>query len=872
MLPTIVTRPTIKKKILIPSLRSEVKISPVAVKSEEILSLPPVEEMAEPAPRAIEGVCVKYDKLGLHWERCKLDWDIKTGKKKGISQNMGKFAEGNGVILHCEGLLAIDIDGDCDKCREIYELCDAECVMKAKTRKGHHFFFKADTRFKQSTGEAVKIDLRTGKPSIVLVEPSFYLHPDGVVLYKWERFPNTMDEVTACPKEVCEWLLTDPRYCSDSAPPMKVKRPVVAKEVENEIIYPVKPKKEDDKEVMRLILSPPNPITQTEQVEALCNCLTPEWIGEHTNWLRLMYAMKNISASAEMREIFLRHSARAPQFDTPTFYKQNGKGWDGLKAGGRSGLGSVKHWAKKCNPEMYFRLAKGSYESLVKQDNMNGYCEIFYTEMAGDIMYSMGHKCYYIYDDNDTLWKKAECSARINFQFVEVISAVFRKMMSDLPVAKDEEEASRRKAQMKRLMDASKTCGGGQAVMMVSNFLPALCIPTEDPALYFNQNPDLLPLLNGVYKFSEKKLIPYEREQYFTFRIPISYNPNADMTKIRKAALDWFGQDKEVAKFIQMWIGYCLTGHTTRQDFLVVWGTKAGNGKSFLWGDILSALLGEYYHTITSDALSTERMGNNDQLYNLNGKRFAFLSEPRKAKGTKIDNEIVKTLTGDKYFTVEAKYKNALTFRLSAKFAMACNNMPEYEFEDKGTYRRVKVVEQNTQFLDPAEYAVAEEALKDSKKIMMKDDDFVKALLENTEALMLWALQGADLFTDNPRMEAPNAMNSAKKKAVKEVDVMGAWIEANLRNLSEVDEKDRDLPKNAPFGADVVSWEKRKVTFKKMKDRLRDTHTNIGQREMGWNKKMKEKFEEAGFTVGGREDKGDLYVKGADFYPDIDEE
>jgi P4 family phage/plasmid primase-like protien len=841
-----------------------VKKSPVVVKSEEIISLPPVEEMAQPVLRPIEGMCARYEELGLHWERCRLEWDEKTQKKKGVAQHQGKYADGTGVILHCEGLLAIDIDGDCDKCREIYELCDAECVMKAKTRKGHHFFFRADPRFKMATGDAVKIDLRTGKPSIVLVEPSFYNHPDGVVQYKWERFPTTMDELTETPKAVAEWLLENPRYCSDDIP-KKMKKPIAKKEekVENEIVYPEKPPKkaEDEVEEMRIVMANPPPILSiTEQVDALCGCLTPEWIGEHTNWLKLMYAMKNTSATHEMKEIFLRHSARAPQFDTPSFYKQNGKAWDGLKAGGRSGIGSIKHWAKKCNPERYFQLSKGSNEALLAQGNANGLCEIFYNAMAGDIMYSVSEKCYYTYDDTQKLWKKMETTSQINWLFSETMNLVFRKMMAEFPIARTEAEVSARKEKIKMISEANKQCGGPYAITLVSSFLPAICIPSEDPALYFNQNPDLYPLENGVWKFSEKKLIPYEREHYFTFRIPIAYNPKADTTHIRKAVMDWFAQDKEVADFVKMFIGYCLTGHTTRQEFLIVWGTKAGNGKSLLFGTILSLLLGPYYHIITSDALSTERVGNNDQLYNLNGKRFAFLSEPRRAKGTKLDNEIVKTLTGDKSFTCEAKYKNAITFTLQAKFAMACNDMPDLKFDDKGIYRRVLVAEQNCEFVDEKDYEERSEEEKTSKKVLKKDDDFVAELLANKEGLLFWALEGANLYTDNPRMAPPKAMASAKDKAQEEVNVIGAWIRQNLRKLEDVPEANRP-----------ANWAKAKVKFSQIKDRLRQRNINIGQNVMGFNKRFTEKLTAMGYEVGGREDKGDQYVKKVDFYEDADE-
>jgi putative DNA primase/helicase len=319
---------------------------------------------------------------------------------------------------------------------------------------------------------------------------------------------------------------------------------------------------------------------------------------------------------------------------------------------------------------------------------------------------------------------------------------------------------------------------------------------------------------------------------------------------------DWFRGNKDVCEFIQMWIGYCLTGQTTRQDFLIAWGNKAGNGKSLLWGTILSILLGDmdgFYRTITSDALSTERVGNNDQLYNLNGSRFAFLSEPRRAKGTQIDNEILKTLTGDKRFTVEAKYKNALTFLLMCKFAMACNDMPDLKFDDEGTLRRIIIVEQNVCFVDAEKYASASEADKASGAVKLKDDAFIKALLANVEGLMKWALDGASRYVDNPRMPAPKELTKAKGKAMGEADVLGNWIKASIRNFTMVE------PHLRPAG-----WDRKNLKFKTVKDLLRTEHLNFGQNQAGFNKKFKEKLEALGFEVGGREDKGDQYIRFAE--------
>jgi hypothetical protein len=106
-----------------------------------------------------------------------------------------------------------------------------------------------------------------------------------------------------------------------------------------------------------------------------------------------MMMLKGISASDEMKELFLKHSARAPAYADVGFRKMNHNAWNSAKPDGRISMGSLKHWAKQCNPEKYFANAKKSYWDLVNQNNAISWCEIFYNEMAGDILYSNSHKC-----------------------------------------------------------------------------------------------------------------------------------------------------------------------------------------------------------------------------------------------------------------------------------------------------------------------------------------------------------------------------------------------------------------------------------------------------------------------------------------------
>jgi hypothetical protein len=810
---------------------AEVNNSPGAGNTLELIPAVEVEEMT---------LTDLYDTLGWEWERCPLRWGTceKTGRvgKIGIAHNLGKYNPGNGVILHLGGLMAIDIDDTSDRCAELRDLCEKAEAPHQLARKGFgHYLFKSDPRIKTRNAQkadTIKIDLKTGKNDLLLVEPSFYDVEGDRQAYRWVRKPlKDGSNIPNCPEVIIDWLTKYQQKGSPADAPAPKAKPV-----KNTLSHaPVPPAEEemDSDDELALLATPPLPETPLHtELENLLGCLSVERLTESHEWRKMIYALKNVEDSETTLAMMLKHSRRSPPWNTDEAEASNKAIWLAIKPSGRSGIGSLKHWAKKDNPGKFFEDRKDDYWSLVSQNNANSFCRMFYNDMAGDILYSRAEKAYYVYDPKQTIWTKHEEKATLNFLFIERTHAILRKMDATLPPAEGEEDQAKLKDKRKILLKARAYCDRGGAITLVNSFLPAICSTETDPANYMNQEPLLLPLQNGVWDFEKKALVDYQREHYFTFKIPIKYEATADTADITKAFNDWF-RVPAVAEFMKYWLGYCLTGETTRQEFLITWGTSAGNGKSLLWGTILNILTGDpdepyktYYRTINSDALSTERTGNNDQLYNMNGGRVAFLSEPRRTKGTKIDNEILKTLTGDKFFTAEAKYKNAITFKLTTKFVMGVNDLPEIKFEDKGTYRRVKIVEQNVAFLDAKDYEEADEKLKAEGRVQKKDDAFVSRLLANKSGLLLFALQGANAYIDNKRREAPPEMDSARDKAMGELDKLGNWLRSNVANLLT----------SKPAG-----YEKKKVSVKQIKEMMKAQGLNLGQNDTGFNRRFKDK-------------------------------
>jgi phage/plasmid-associated DNA primase len=79
-------------------------------------------------------------------------------------------------------------------------------------------------------------------------------------------------------------------------------------------------------------------------------------------------------------------------------------------------------------------------------------------------------------------------------------------------------------------------------------------------------------------------------------------------------------------------------------------------------------------------------------------KRFAFLSEPE--DGEKINIGLLKELTGSEEIVARGLYQDSVSFVMEAKLFLACNELPEIKGEDTALWRRIRVIDFPSRFVD----------------------------------------------------------------------------------------------------------------------------------------------------------------------------
>ena len=526
---------------------------------------------------------------------------------------------------------------------------------------------------------------------------------------------------------------------------------------------------------------PPRSITpkrvsheDTQLHTALCGCLTPEWLDDYTNWRNLVFCLKSIST--DTLQLCLTTCRRASrwqaEFDTKTI-----KLWNDATCPGRIGFASLNYWARQCSPDKHHEAHKDDYGQQIYNGNV-GLAAIFATELAGDCVYDKAEQCFWLWLEHKQLWKPVD-EDNITAKYMSVMPGVFRRLRAAMKKPTDEESPEAIKWKLLLKLQASSSNSMPEPVMKCIRDLlnPEVSYRNID-GFELDKNPDYLPLANGVWNFRENKLEDYTRQHYISRRLDnLSYNPSANQDTIKEAMDMWFKGNKEVIDFVQYWLGYCLTGHLSRQDFLIIYGTSAGNGKTTLIEQILQQdILGSEFATSMGEDALTKVGGNNDDIYYSFGKRLAISAEAgNTGKTHEINLNALKRITGDGIIAAEAKFKGKKSSPFTAKVIFICNEMPNMP-QDNGARRRTNVLEMNRKFVRLDEWNELTPEEKASGDYGVRRPEFITGLRANKEGTLAWLLDGARKYMENPEMTAPECVRRYTSEALANACPQRKWF------------------------------------------------------------------------------------------------
>lgn len=281
----------------------------------------------------------------------------------------------------------------------------------------------------------------------------------------------------------------------------------------------------------------------------------------------------------------------------------------------------------------------------------------------------------------------------------------------------------------------------------------------------FDKHDFLLNTLSGVVDLNTSEIKPHNKEYLMSKIVPYE----VDMTNEPKMWLEFLDQiflgDKELIHYIQKALGYTLTGSIREQCLFLCYG-EGSNGKSVML-DVVSRMLGDYSMNAQVETLLERKFGTSgytSDLARLKGARFTTTGENN--EGSKINEGLVKQLTGGERITARFLYGREFEFYPNFKIWLATNHKPIIRGSDNGIWRRIVSI--------PFLYKVPEG---------QRDKDLVYKLQDEIPQILGWAIKGC-LMWQKEGLKLPSVIEKSNKEYQNEMDIIATFIEDNAELIS----------------------------------------------------------------------------------------
>jgi len=222
-------------------------------------------------------------------------------------------------------------------------------------------------------------------------------------------------------------------------------------------------------------------------------------------------------------------------------------------------------------------------------------------------------------------------------------------------------------------------------------------------------NKYLLCFNNGIVDFKNKIFREGYPEDYITKTTKIDYIPydpdNPEIEKLKEEIITFMEKlfpIPELNRYMWDHLSACLIGANKNQTFNVYHGSGS-NGKSII-ADLMAVTLGEYKGTVPITLVTEKRGligGTSDEVLKLKGVRYAVMQEP--SKGVKLNEGIMKELTGGDPLQARGLYSESEIFEPQFSLVVCTNNLFDIDSNDDGTWRRIRKVDFMSKFIDEGE-------------------------------------------------------------------------------------------------------------------------------------------------------------------------
>jgi P4 family phage/plasmid primase-like protien len=441
--------------------------------------------------------------------------------------------------------------------------------------------------------------------------------------------------------------------------------------------------------------------------------------GSHLLNRQVAFALKHTDERLFLSWVKLR--SKATDFDynsIPELYAQWKKFQKSNQNGTKVTRKSIMYWVRKENFEEYEKIKNTTIEHYLEKAFETG--TEYDLAMVLKQMYKDKYVC--VSYDKRGIWyqfrnhrwvsdKGLSLRSKISEEMFSLLSSKHSNLEKEVhEYQEDDERSAFIKKKMKLIAEISiklKRTSDKDHIMREA----AEIFYDSEFVRNMDTNKYLMCFNNGVVDFANKVFRDGLPEDYITKSTKINYIPfetaatDEEYIKAAKEIEEFMTKLfplPDLKRYMQDHLAACLIGANKNQTFNVYHGSGS-NGKSII-ADLMSVTLGEYKGTVPITLVTMDRNkigGTSDEVLKLKGVRYAVMQEP--SKGVKLNEGIMKELTGGDPIQARGLYSESEIFEPQFSLVVCTNNLFDIESNDDGTWRRIRKCDFLSKFIDEGE-------------------------------------------------------------------------------------------------------------------------------------------------------------------------
>ncbi len=212
------------------------------------------------------------------------------------------------------------------------------------------------------------------------------------------------------------------------------------------------------------------------------------------------------------------------------------------------------------------------------------------------------------------------------------------------------------------------------------------------PPSTFDNEPDMLNCKNGLVNLRTGDIYPHDPAQRFTFCTSAEYKPSASCAAWEKWLLDAVGGNMDIVLWLQMAVGYSLTGHTQEEILFYLFGPPR-SGKGTFTETLLNLFGSPMAKEVNFATFTAQRTGDsqNFDLAPLKPCRFVAASESNAYE--RFNEAKVKALTGGNEVYCAFKHHTHFNYKPQFKIWLSSNQPVNADPDDDAVWGRLRVIE-----------------------------------------------------------------------------------------------------------------------------------------------------------------------------------